>query len=57
METPISKTEMPTDPIGGKPPADSTPSIANFDYQVKYQMAFEAVLWSIPAIAKTLGNR
>jgi hypothetical protein len=51
METTISKTEMPTEPIGGKPPAGSVPSVADFDYQVKYQRAFEAVLWSMPAIA------
>ena len=51
MKTTISKTEMPTDPIGGKPPAGSVPSVADFDYQVKYQRAFEAVLWSMPAIA------
>jgi hypothetical protein len=39
------------DPIGGKPPAGSTPSVADLDYQAKYQRAFEAVLWSMPAIA------
>jgi hypothetical protein len=42
---------MPTDPVGGKPPAGSVPSVTDFDYQVKYQRAFEAVLWSMPAIA------
>lgn len=44
-------TEMPTDPIGGKSPAGSVSSVADFDYQIKYQRAFEAVLWSMPAIA------
>jgi hypothetical protein len=46
-----AETEMPTDPLGGKPPAGSKPSVAGLDYQVKYQRAFEAVLWSMPAIA------
>jgi hypothetical protein len=51
MTNQISKTDMPTDPIGGKPPAGSATSVADLDYQVKYQRAFEAVLWSMPAIA------
>jgi hypothetical protein len=51
MSNLLSQHEMPTDPIGGKPPAGSTPSVADLDYQVKYQRAFEAVLWSMPAIA------
>jgi len=51
MSTTYSKTEMPTDPVGGKPPAGSASSVADLDYQVKYQRAFEAVLWSMPAIA------
>ena len=42
---------MPTDPIGGKPPAGVKPSVADLDYQVKYQRAFEAVLWSMPAVS------
>ncbi|MDX2447669.1 MAG: hypothetical protein QNK29_10805, partial [Desulfobacterales bacterium] len=42
-------SEMPTDPIGGQPPAGSKPSVKDLDYQMKYQRAFEAVLWGIPA--------
>jgi len=42
---------MLTDPIGGQPPAGSKPSVKDLDYQVKYQRAFEAVIWSIPAVA------
>ena len=42
--------EMPTDPLGGKPPAGSKVSVKDLDYQVKYQRAFEAVLWSMPAV-------
>jgi hypothetical protein len=44
-------TSRPTDPIGGKPPAGAKVSVEDLDYQVKYQRAFEAVLWSMPAIA------
>jgi hypothetical protein len=39
------------EPLGGQPPRGSTCSIKDFDYQVKYQRAFEAVLWNMPAIA------
>jgi hypothetical protein len=42
---------LPTDPLGGKPPAGSKPSVKDLDYQVKYQRAFEAVVWSVPAVA------
>jgi hypothetical protein len=41
----------PTDPLGGQPAPGSKPSVADLDYQVKYQRAFEAVLWSMPATA------
>ena len=51
MVNPVHAQSMPTDPIGGKPPAGSKPSVADLDYQVKYQRAFEAVLWSMPAVA------
>jgi len=50
MSNTLSKTDMPTEPLGGKPPAGAKPSVADLDYQVKYQRAFEAVLWSMPAI-------
>jgi len=50
MSNPVSKTDMPKEPLGGKPPAGSKPSLDDLDYQVKYQRAFEAVLWSMPAI-------
>lgn len=42
---------LPTDPIGGKPPAGSKVSVKDLDYQVKYQRAFEAVVWSMTAVA------
>jgi hypothetical protein len=40
-----------TEPLGGQPPPGSTASTKDFDYQIKYQRAFEAVLWGIPAAA------
>src|SRR5262245_44074575 len=39
------------EPLGGQPPKGATTSIKDFDYQIKYQRAFEAVLWNMPAIA------
>ena len=41
---------LPTEPLGGKPPAGAKQSVKDLDYQVKYQRAFEAVLWSMPAV-------
>jgi hypothetical protein len=38
-------------PLGGQPAKGAAPSIKDFDYQIKYQRAFEAVLWNMPAIA------
>jgi len=37
--------------LGGQPPKGSACSIKDFNYQIKYQRAFEAVLWNMPAIA------
>lgn len=39
------------DPLGGQPPQGSAPSTPDFDYQIKYQRAFEAIIWAVPAIA------
>jgi hypothetical protein len=44
--------QQPTEPLGGQPPEGSKPSVADFDHQVKYQRAFEAVVWSMPAMIK-----
>ncbi|MBO3273821.1 DUF1254 domain-containing protein [Pseudomonas sp. Milli4] len=38
------------EPLGGQPAPGSQRSVADFDYQVKYQRAFEAVLWSLPLV-------
>ena len=41
---------MLTEPVGGQPQFGAKPSATDLDYQVKYQRAFEAVIWSMPAI-------
>ena len=46
----VHAQSMPTDPMGGKPPVGSKVSVSDLDYQVKYQRAFEAVLWSMPDV-------
>lgn len=38
-------------PQQGLPPAGSVSSVEDFEYQIKYQRAFEAVLWNMPAVA------
>src|SRR5437867_7131075 len=38
------------EPLGGQPPAGSKPSVSDLDFQFKYQRAFEAVLWGMPAV-------
>ncbi len=40
-----------TEPVGGQPAPGSKPSVANLEDQVAYQRAFEAVVWSQPAVA------
>jgi hypothetical protein len=50
--SPAWAQELPTDPIGGKPAAGSKPSVENLVDQVKYQRAFESVIWSMPAVIK-----
>lgn len=42
---------LPNEPIGGQPPPGSSPSVRDFDYEIKYHRAFEAMLWSLPATA------
>ncbi len=52
LALPVCAADMPTEPRGGKPPANSRPSVENFADQVTYQRAFEAVVWSMPAMIK-----
>jgi hypothetical protein len=55
MAADVSSARSPSsdnrEPLGGQPPAGAKPSIDDFDYQIKYQRAFEAVLWNMPAVA------
>lgn len=46
-----SPASAQTDPLGGQPARGSKPSVKDLDYQVKYQRAFEAVMWALPAVA------
>ncbi len=43
--------EKHTEPVGGQPALGSMPSVKNLEDQVAYQRAFEAVVWSQPAVA------
>src|SRR5262245_43109027 len=40
-----------TEPLGGQPAPGAKASVPNLDDQVAYQRAFEAVVWSQPAVA------
>ncbi|MCZ6856344.1 MAG: DUF1254 domain-containing protein, partial [Gammaproteobacteria bacterium] len=52
LAPPVRAADMPTEPRGGQPPAGSKPSVENLADQVTYQRAFEAVVWSMPAMIK-----
>ena len=52
MAVTVWAAEMPTGPRGGQPPNGVKPSVKNFTEQVMYQRAFEAVVWSMPAMIK-----
>jgi hypothetical protein len=39
------------EPVGGQPPKGAMPSIADFEYEMKYQAAYQTMLWSMPAAA------
>ncbi len=52
MASSVWADSMPTDPKGGQPPAGSKASVKDLTDQVTYQRAFEAVIWSMPAVAK-----
>lgn len=42
--------QVTQEPLGGQPAPGSMRSNVDFDYQVKYQRAFEALLWSLPRV-------
>ncbi|MED5811057.1 DUF1214 domain-containing protein [Mycolicibacterium sp. 050232] len=46
----MNLSEPTQEPLGGRPNPDSRCSIDDFDYQIKYQRAFEALLWSLPSV-------
>lgn len=46
---PITNSDF--EPLGGQPPQGAVCTIEDFDYQLKYQRAFELVLWAMPAMA------
>ncbi|HET7884609.1 MAG TPA: DUF1214 domain-containing protein [Bradyrhizobium sp.] len=39
------------EPLGGQPKPGARRSVDDFDYMIKHQRAFEAILWNMPAIA------
>ena len=41
-----------TEPLGGQPSAGAKPSLKDIEEQVVYQRAFEAVIWSQPAVGE-----
>lgn len=45
------------EPLNGQPDPGSQSSISDFDYQLKYQRAFEAILWSLPSVQVQGGRR
>lgn len=50
MAASAQETHSVTEPIGGQPAPGAKPSVADLEYQVAYQRAFEAVVWSMPAV-------
>jgi hypothetical protein len=47
---PSHKAGAQTEPLGGQPAPGSKSSVKDFDEQITYQRAFEAVVWSQPAV-------
>ena len=45
-----TSAQVTQEPLGGQPPPGSMRSNVDFDYQIKYQRAFEAMLWSLPSV-------
>lgn len=53
MAIPLAQAsaQTPMEPLGGQPSPGARPSVPDLDAQVAYQRAFEAVVWSMPAVA------
>jgi hypothetical protein len=45
-----ASTRAQTEPLGGQPAPGAKPSVKDFQEQITYQRAFEAVVWSQPAV-------
>jgi len=43
-------TQAQQEPLGGQPAPGAKASVKDFEEQVAYQRAFEAVVWSQPAV-------
>lgn len=50
------QTSATDEPIGGQPAPGEPCSVADLDAQVRYQRAFEAVLWSLPRVTVQNGR-
>ena len=46
----LSAVAPTTGPVGGQPAQGSKQSVPDLDYQVKYQRAFESIIWATPAL-------
>ena len=46
----LAQTAAITEPIGGQPAPGAKQSVKDLENQVAYQRAFEAVVWSQPAL-------
>jgi hypothetical protein len=42
--------QVTQEPLNGQPAPGSMRSNVDFDYQIKYQRAFEAIIWSLPRV-------
>jgi hypothetical protein len=47
----VKTTLEQPEPLGGQPAPSLKPSVVDLDYQVKYQRAFEAIMWAMPAVS------
>jgi hypothetical protein len=45
-----ASAQVTQEPLNGQPAPGSMRSNIDFDYQIKYQRAFEAIIWSLPRV-------
>jgi len=50
-QPPLRERAPTTGPVGGQPAPGTKQSVKDLDYQVKYQRAFEAIIWGMPALS------